>query len=86
MNQIEHWTFADQSDDDAMVEQASYETTSVYGFGHPPYYANMLDVLEGKANALCDGRQGLLSLELLSAAYLSAERKSVIDLPLALKN
>ncbi|MBM5826840.1 MAG: Gfo/Idh/MocA family oxidoreductase, partial [Cyanobacteria bacterium M_surface_7_m2_040] len=38
VNQIEHWAFADQSPDDALVEQASYATTSVYGFGHPPYY------------------------------------------------
>jgi len=41
LNQSEHWTFADKSDDDAMVEQASYETTSGYGLGHPPYYQNM---------------------------------------------
>ena len=75
VNQIEHWVFADESDDDVLVEQASYETTSVYGFGHPPYYANMLDALQGKAEALCDGQQGLLSLELLSAAYRSARRK-----------
>jgi UDP-N-acetyl-2-amino-2-deoxyglucuronate dehydrogenase len=83
VNQIEHWSFADECPDDDLVEQASYETTSVYGFGHPPYYANMLDALQGKAEALCDGKQGLLSLELLSAAYLSAEQRSVVDLPLA---
>ena len=82
VNQIEHWTFADESPDDALVEQASYETTSVYGFGHPPYYANMLDALQGKAEALCDGQQGLLSLELLSAAYLSAKESRIIHLPL----
>ena len=82
VNQIEHWIFADDSDDDALVEQASYKTTSVYGFGHPPYYANMLDALQGKAEALCDGQQGLLSLELLSAAYRSAREQKVIHLPL----
>jgi UDP-N-acetyl-2-amino-2-deoxyglucuronate dehydrogenase len=64
------------------VKQASYETTSVYGFGHPPYYANMLDALQGKSEALCDGRQGLLSLELLSAAYRSAIDGCLIHLPL----
>lgn len=84
VNQIEHWSFADESSDDALVEQASYETTSVYGFGHPPYYANMLDALQGKAEALCDGQQGLLSLELLSAAYRSAKQGKVVHLPLDL--
>ena len=82
VNQFEHWSFADKHSDDDLIEQASYETTSVYGFGHPPYYANMLDSLEGKAEALCDGRQGLLSLELLTAAYRSARQGQTIHLPL----
>lgn len=82
VNQIEHWAFADESPDDALVEQASYETSSVYGFGHPPYYANVLDALEGKAEALCDGREGLRSLELLIGAYLSARDRKTINLPL----
>ena len=82
VNQIEHWSFADESQDDALVEQVSYETTSVYGFGHPPYYTNMLDALNGKAGPLCDGRQGLLSLELLTAAYRSAQDGQTVHLPL----
>ena len=82
VNQIEQWTFADKQPDDDLVEQASYQTTSVYGFGHPPYYANMLDTLQGNAEALCDGQQGLLSLELLTAAYRSARNGLTIHLPL----
>ena len=82
VNQIEHWTFADDSPDDALVEQASYQTTSVYGFGHPPYYANVLDALQGQADALCDGREGLRSLELLIGAYRSARDERTVHLPL----
>lgn len=82
VNQIEHWAFADQSPDDTEVEQASYETTSVYGFGHPLYYANVLDSLQGKAEAQCDGREGLRSLELLIGAYRSARDKRTVQLPL----
>ena len=82
VNQIERWAFADESSDDALVEQASYATTSVYGFGHPPYYANMLDALQGKAEALCDGREGLRSLELLIGAYRSARDGCMVHLPL----
>ena len=82
VNQIEHWAFADESPDDAEVEQASYQTTSVYGFGHPPYYANMLDALQGKGKALCDGREGLRSLELLIGAYRSARDRRTVQLPL----
>lgn len=82
VNQIEHWSFADQCPDDALVEQASYQTTSVYGFGHPPYYANILDALQGKDDAHCDGREGLRSLELLIGAYRSARDGVVTHLPL----
>jgi UDP-N-acetyl-2-amino-2-deoxyglucuronate dehydrogenase len=82
VNQIEHWVFADDSPDDAEVEQASYQTTSVYGFGHLPYYANVLDALQGKAEALCDGREGLRSLELLIGAYRSARDGRTVHLPL----
>ena len=42
----------------------------------------MLDALQGKAEALCDGQQGLLSLELLTAAYRSARDGKTIHLPL----
>ena len=82
VNQIEHWAFADESPDDGEVEKASYSTTSVYGFGHPVYYANVLDALQGKAEALCDGREGLRSLELLIGAYRSARDGSNTYLPL----
>lgn len=82
VNQIEHWSFADESPDDHLVEKASYETTSVYGFGHHPYYSNMLDSLQGKADALCDGQEGLRSLELLSCAYRSARDGRTVHLPL----
>lgn len=82
VNQIEQWAFADDSPDDALVASASYQTTSAYGFGHAPYYANMLDVLQGKAEALCDGRDGLRSLELLISAYRSAEDERTVHLPL----
>lgn len=82
VNQIEYWDFADQSPDDALVEQASYETTSVYGFGHPPYYANVLDAMQGQAEAQCDGREGLRSLELLIGAYRSARDARTVHLPL----
>ena len=84
VNKIEHWEFSDKNSDDDCVEEASYETTSVYGFGHPPYYSNLLDALQGKEEPLCDGREGLRSLELLTSAYLSARDGKVVHLPLVL--
>ena len=82
VNKIEHWTFADSDPDDEMVERASYETTSVYGFGHPAYYENVIASLRGEASPETDGREGLHSLEILIATYLSARDGRRVALPL----
>jgi UDP-N-acetyl-2-amino-2-deoxyglucuronate dehydrogenase len=82
VNDIQHWEFADEQDYDQKVKQANYETTSVYGFGHPLYYNNVIDVLRGKAEPETDGREGLKSLEVLIAAYLSARDGNTVSLPL----
>jgi len=82
VNEIQHWEFADERDYDAQVRDASYETTSVYGFGHPLYYKNVIDVLRGEAEPEVDGREGLKSLEVLIAAYLSARDGKTVSLPL----
>lgn len=82
VNDIELWKFEDVRDYDDQVNSANYETTSVYGFGHPLYYKNVVDVMRGKAEPETDGREGLKSLELLIAAYLSARDGKTISLPL----
>ncbi len=82
VNQIEHWEFATPDEDDAQVEQASYQTTSVYGHGHVGYYDNVIAALRGEAAPATDGREGLRSLELLIAIYLSARDGQPIALPL----
>jgi len=64
------------------VKDANYQTTSVYGFGHPLYYKNVIDVLQGQADPETDGREGLHSLEILIAAYLSARDQVTVSLPL----
>lgn len=82
VNRFEHWEFADPDPDDALVEAASYETTSVYGFGHPSYYDNVIQSLRGEATPDTDGREGLRSLEILIATYLSARDGRRVALPL----
>ncbi len=82
VNDIQNWDFADEQDYDQQVKEANYETTSVYGFGHPLYFKNVIDVLRGEAEPETDGREGLKSLEVLIAAYLSARDGKTISLPL----
>jgi len=82
VNEIEHWEFADEKEYDHKITSANYETTSVYGFGHPLYYRNVIGVLQGKKLPETDGREGLKSLEVLIAAYLSARDGRTVALPL----
>lgn len=82
VNDIQVWNFETAKDYDSGIKNASYETTSVYGFGHPLYYKNVVDVLRGTAEPETDGREGLKSLELLIAAYLSARDGKTVNLPL----
>jgi UDP-N-acetyl-2-amino-2-deoxyglucuronate dehydrogenase len=82
VNEIQQWEFATPDPDDEKVADASYATTSVYGFGHPLYYDNVIRVLRGEAEPETDGREGLKSLEVLIAAYMSARDGRRVALPL----
>lgn len=82
VNDIQIWQFDEPMDYDQKIQAANYETTSVYGLGHPLYYKNVVDVMRGCAEPETDGREGLKSLELLIAAYLSARDGRTVSLPL----
>ncbi len=82
VNDIQLWQFDEAKNYDKQIKSANYETTSVYGFGHPLYYKNVIEVLRGNAEPETDGREGLKSLELLIAAYLSARDGKTVSLPL----
>ncbi|AOG12767.1 putative dehydrogenase (plasmid) [Agrobacterium sp. RAC06] len=47
VNDIQIWDFDESMDYDQEIMAANYETTSVYGLGHPLYYKNVVDVLRG---------------------------------------
>lgn len=82
VNDVQHWEFEDSDPDDTKVKDISYETTSVYGFGHPLYFENVIKVLKGEAEPETDGREGLKSLEVIVATYLSARDGIRVALPL----
>lgn len=82
VNEVQQWEFATPDEDDLLVREASYQTTSVYGYGHPLYYDNVIKVLRGEAEPETDGREGLKSLEVLVAAYQSARDGKRVALPL----
>jgi len=82
VNDIQIWDFAEAREYDKEVKDASYNTTSIYGFGHPLYFKNVIDVLRGEAEPETGGREGLKSLEVIVAAYISARDGRVVSLPM----
>lgn len=82
VNRVEHWEFADYDDDDKLVDAAATAPPSVYGFGHTPYYENVVAVLQGRARADTDGRAGRKSLELILGIYESAKTGREVPIPL----
>src|SRR5688572_4084001 len=86
VNRVDHWTFADYDDDDKLVEAATTNPPTVYGFGHEGYYRNVLAVLQGEAKAETDGRAGRKSLELILGIYESAKTGRDVPIPLATRH
>ena len=82
VNEIQTWEFADVRAEDAEIANANYPINSVYGFGHPLYYDNVIKTLRGEAEPETDGREGLKTLELLIAMYLSSRDGKRVALPL----
>ncbi|HDR05146.1 MAG TPA: Gfo/Idh/MocA family oxidoreductase [Candidatus Marinimicrobia bacterium] len=82
INKIEKWEFEDYDDDDKIIEESNYNPPNVYGFGHHPYYLNVVAALTGNGEANTDGRSGRKSLELILAIYRSAQTGKRVSLPL----
>ena len=82
VNKIEHWQFETALPEDAEVADANYAPASVYGYGHPLYYDNVIATLRGEGAAQVDGYEGLRSLEVVIAAYRSARDGVRVGLPL----
>ena len=73
-NIIEEWAFADGADDPEHVKAVYAENPpNVYGYGHTPLYADVIDV---------DGEAGKRALELVLAIYKSAAEHRPVKLPL----
>jgi len=83
VNKVEKWEFEDYDDDDRMLEAVNYQPPNVYGFGHIPYYENVVaSLLDKSTKPFTDGRGGRKSVELVMAIYESARSGQRVTLPL----
>lgn len=72
LNRIEQWQFEAPHPMDEEAQRISYETGSVYGFGHLDFYRHCLDVLGNGTEEMICGREGRKTVEIIEAAYQSA--------------
>jgi len=83
VNIIEEWRFGDGLDDPAEVKEKYHENpTSVYGFGHNPLYADVIDSIKNNRQPYVTAEDGRRALELVLAIYKSASEGRRIKFPL----
>lgn len=83
VNKIEEWRFSDQLDSsDDVIAQFSENPPNVYGFGHTPLYADMIDAIKNDREPYVNGEAGRRALELVLAVYKSAAEGRPVKLPL----
>jgi len=83
VNRIEEWRFSDQLDDPEEVIQQFHENPpNVYGFGHTPLYADVIDAIINHHDPYVTAEAGRRALELVLAIYKSASEGVPVKLPL----
>lgn len=83
VNIIEEWDFRDGGDDPAQVRRQYCENPpNVYGYGHTPLYADVIDAVRTGREPYVDGYAGMRALEMILAIYKSAAEHRPVQLPL----
>ena len=83
VNKIEEWRFADtQEKPGEVIAEFGENPPNVYGFGHTPLYADMIDAIHNDREPYVNGEAGRRALELVLAIYKSAAEGKAVKLPL----
>lgn len=83
VNLIEEWQFEDKLDDPEEVKEKYQENPpTVYGFGHNPLYADVIDSIKSDRQPYVTAVDGRNALELVLAIYKSAAEGRSVKLPL----
>lgn len=84
VNVIEEWRFADMLDDSEEIKARFHENPpNVYGYGHKPLYADVIDAIKNDREPYVTAEDGRRALELVLAVYQSAAKGKSMKLPLA---
>ena len=84
VNIIEEWRFSDLLDDPEEVKARFHENPpNVYGYGHTPLYADMINAINTDRQPYVTAMDGKKALELVLAIYKSAAEGCSIKFPLS---
>jgi predicted dehydrogenase len=72
VNRMVTWNFAEPAPEDEDAMKAITDPPNVYGFGHQPFYEDLLECLRTGRRPMLDGLEGRKSLEIINAIYDSA--------------
>lgn len=82
VNNIDVWSFAHETDRDAIIRGFEESTENVYGNGHSLLYTDVIDAINTGRNPYVDGNAGKRALELVLAIYKSQKEGKPVKLPL----
>ncbi|WP_338449979.1 Gfo/Idh/MocA family oxidoreductase [Niallia oryzisoli] len=83
VNRIEEWQFSDRRDHPEEVKQTFQEDPpNVYGFGHIPLYADVIDSIQKDRDPYVTAEDGRRALELVLAIYKSSLDGKSVKLPM----
>lgn len=81
-NNIDVWSFADESEADEEMKGLKEQTSNVYGNGHAALFADMADAITDHRAPYVDAYAGRAALETVLAIYESQRTGEVVTLPL----
>jgi len=83
VNIIEEWRFSDMLDDPEEVKATYHENPpNVYGFGHTPLFADMIEAIKEDREPKVTAEDGKRAVELVLAIYKSAAEGRPVRFPL----
>ena len=83
VNIIEEWRFSDMLDDPEDIKERFHENPpNVYGYGHTPLYADVIEAIEQNREPYVDAEAGKRALELVLAIYKSANEGKCVHFPI----
>ena len=83
VNLIEEWNFADGKDDPEAIKEEFHENPpNIYGFGHTPLYANVIEAINEGIDPAITAEDGKKAMEMVLAIYKSAAEGRPVKFPL----